>query len=394
MPKQKKKLTDVKPRETSGRDTILRFDYQFRRTAEASLRLLEEKNLERVFCDYQDDYVLKVWENDNAVYMFHQVKTKKNDGDQWDQKEIFGLNQKKKSKTGEGKSSIAGKLFCHHIEFGTSCKSVHIVTNAHFQEDIDQLLKDSLSAKSKKALENSNTLSKKLFGFFATEFPNATETEIFEFLKKLDLKPNSGKLHDPDGDEEHLYLKRIYDYSEVEINQSQASRIASSLVMLVKKKSIAEIRPTVSEKDLEKFASIELSDVLQVLSISQAAYNELKSGGDIRALRNASILQRLLKRSGANEEMIVSACKAKVAWDNWIRQHRHAITELDFFTLQNRAYDLLKGHLSAQISFTAVVTQLDQVTTEFQGKLPSGISLNNGIVFGLFWSLAVQEELQ
>lgn len=76
------KISSKKPRETAGRDTILRFDYQFRRTAEASLQLLENGNLERVFCDLHDDYVLKIWENEKALFLFHQVKTKKKDGDQ------------------------------------------------------------------------------------------------------------------------------------------------------------------------------------------------------------------------------------------------------------------------------------------------------------------------
>ena len=390
----KKRLSDSPPRETAGRDTILRFDYQFRKTAEASLRLLEEKDLERVFCDYHDDYVLKVWENKTAVFMFHQVKTKGKEAEQWTRKEIFGIGERMKSKAGEGKSSIAGKLFFHHISFGPNCKSVHIVTNAHFKEEIDALVQDVRSAKVAQDLHSKNDFSKKIFEFFATEFENTTEDGIFDFLKKLEVRSNSGKLHDPNGDEEAIYLKRIYDYSEISLAQSQAKKIGQSLLSLVKKKSIAEIPGNVTEADLEKYASIELSDVLQVLSISQAAYKELKAGGDPKALRNASILQRLLKRSGANETMTVSACKAKVGWENWIRQYRHAMTETDFFTLQAKVSDALKMHVRGNLTLPDLSTRLNSITGEFQGKLPSGIALNVDLIFGLFWSLAVMEELQ
>lgn len=389
----KKKLTDLSPREVAGRDTILRYNYQFRRTAEASLQLLEDKNLERVFCDYHDDYVLKILEGERSVFIFHQVKSKKKESDQWDRKEVFGLG-KTKNKAGDGKDSIAGKLFLHHIEFGPNCKSVQIISNVFFKEEIDTLIEDVLAAKLPDDLKKESVLSKRIFDFFGTEFDSISEADIFDFLKKFEVKGGRGKLVDAEREDDSLFLKRIYDYSEIPLDQSQAKKIGESLVSLAQSKSMAEIPPNVTEKDLEKYASIELSDVIKILSISQAAYDELKNGGDVKALRTASILKRLLDRSKATELMIVSACKSKVAWENWHRQHRHAMTDTDYSTLQLKVSQALDSHVRARISLEDLGSHLNQIANEFQGKLPSGITLNVDLVFGLFWSLAVMEELK
>ncbi len=390
----KKKASEVVPREVAGRDVILRFDYQFRRTAEACLQLLEDKNLERVFCDYHDDYVLKVWEGEDALFLFHQVKTKKKDSEQWTRKEVFGVGTKKAGQliAGDGKGSIAGKLFYHHLEFGPNCRSVHIVTNAHFKEEIEEVITAAAAASTPKELSSSTKLSDLVLSFFATEF-GATPDDVLTFFKKFELRADAGKLKDPNNDEHGLYLKRIYDYSEVELNQSQASRIAASLITLIKNKSVTEIPPNVSEQELEKFASVEQSDVIKVLSISQAAFDELKAGGDPKALRNASILQRLLKRSGANEDMIVSACRAKVAWDNWIRKHRHDISQADLMVLQLTVGNSLQQFVSGNLTVKNLAKQLQDTADEFQGKLPFGITLTSDLLFGLFWYLATVEEI-
>lgn len=385
------KISSKKPRETAGRDTILRFDYQFRRTAEASLQLLENGNLERVFCDLHDDYVLKIWENEKALFLFHQVKTKKKDGDRWEQKEIFGTSVKSKAKNGAAKDSIAGKLFFHHLEFGENCKSVHIVTNAHFKDEIEEITKlISTSKKTDEAEKDKQT--KKILDSFAADFSSTTDV-VYEFLKKLELKANAGKLTDIQSDEHGLYLKRIYDYSEVSLDQSQAKKIAEALLTLVKQKSMQEIPASVTERDLEKYSSVELSDVLKILSISEAAYLELKNGGDLKALKTVSVLQRLLKRSKANEDMIISACKAKVQWDNWIREYRHAITHTDFLTLQTSAQQSLNQYANSEITLAELGKQIESISAQFQGKLQAGITLNPDLIFGLIWSIAVTMEI-
>lgn len=72
------KLHDVAPRETAGRDTILRYTYQFRAAGHACLQILEDNEIDFVYCDYHDDYVVRRSKDGVQTYQFHQVKTKKN----------------------------------------------------------------------------------------------------------------------------------------------------------------------------------------------------------------------------------------------------------------------------------------------------------------------------
>lgn len=50
------KLDEVEPRENIGRETIARYQAQFRGAAFECLSLLKDEALDRVYCDYQDEY--------------------------------------------------------------------------------------------------------------------------------------------------------------------------------------------------------------------------------------------------------------------------------------------------------------------------------------------------
>ena len=265
----KQKLTDKNPRENSGRDVIRRFNYQFRKTAEASLAILEGNGLERVFCDYQDDYVLKVVEDEKAVFLFHQVKTKKNESELWGRNDLFGIAEKGKNKVkkGKGKKSFVGKLFHHHLNFGPACKSVHLITNALFKDELEQLKRDVSKSDTIEQFKKENQLGAQIIDFFETEFKDARPETIYEFLEKLNLEPSAGELNPIPGNQEALYLRRIYDYTEVDLYQSEADRIAASLYEIIRQKSIADIPENVTEEELNKYASVDFWDVFSVLSI-------------------------------------------------------------------------------------------------------------------------------
>ena len=47
------------PRETVGRDTMVRFRMQFQAAAFAALEILSGKEVDRVYCDYHDDFVVR-----------------------------------------------------------------------------------------------------------------------------------------------------------------------------------------------------------------------------------------------------------------------------------------------------------------------------------------------
>lgn len=84
-------LHEIPPREVAGRDTVARFQAQFRGAAVACLRILDQKGPDRVYCDFQDDFVTREQVDGLPVYHFIQVKTKAARKYQWTRSDLFGL---------------------------------------------------------------------------------------------------------------------------------------------------------------------------------------------------------------------------------------------------------------------------------------------------------------
>ncbi|WP_228476996.1 dsDNA nuclease domain-containing protein [Pseudomonas aeruginosa] len=93
------KLHEVKARELNGRDTIHRFKAQFKAASLECLALLEDGAIERVFCDYHEDYVVKFVDDGEIYYRFVQVKTKTKQNHLYNILEIFGIKKTKKTAT-------------------------------------------------------------------------------------------------------------------------------------------------------------------------------------------------------------------------------------------------------------------------------------------------------
>src|SRR6185295_16849069 len=81
------------PRETAGRETVLRFRMQFQAAAYAALEILVGGEVDRVYCDYQDDFVVRRSVAGVVEYHFFQVKTKGKANQQWDVAEVFALKK-------------------------------------------------------------------------------------------------------------------------------------------------------------------------------------------------------------------------------------------------------------------------------------------------------------
>jgi len=69
-------LHQIQPREQSGRDTFARYRAQVRAAGIACLYILERKEIDSVYCDYHDDFVIRKTVNGEVKYLFFQVKTK------------------------------------------------------------------------------------------------------------------------------------------------------------------------------------------------------------------------------------------------------------------------------------------------------------------------------
>ncbi|MBI2308587.1 MAG: DUF4297 domain-containing protein [Rhodocyclales bacterium] len=320
-----KLLHEVEPREAAGREAIARFAAQFRAAAYMSLGILENGEIDCVFCDYHDDYVVRRRGNLVPLYDFYQVKTKGKSNYQWTQQDVFKIPRKGSPDFQEISDSFAGKLLIHTVRFGASCRSVVLQTNIQFHDqacEIGDALRDGKSDH-----KYASTFFKK-FGEIFLEGAELDESAIRSSLSKFRLEPGSA-IADPAGDNFLALAKdAVYRFSEVELSYQEFVEIAEKLLALVQRKSLRKIGE-VDEASLVDAAGVTIYDLLDILAISRAGYESLVNGGDVTALRTASILHRKLKGAGVSEETIDYLCRQKVLWDEWLRAKRHIIPEFD-----------------------------------------------------------------
>ena len=381
-------IHDKAPRETAGRITVSRFRMQFQAAAYAALEILSGKDVDRVYCDYQDDFVVRRIVDGVVEYHFFQVKTKGRANQQWKVAEVFSIKQTGSLDTEEKleaiRQSMAGKLFVHTVEFGEQCRKVTILSNVHFDEGVHNAVED-LSAGSS---------SKKYIHQFIEKFAEivspgkAMSAEDIEAARKK-LTLHGGVTYIGDTLEEFSIAAHnaIWKHSEIELHKHEVDEIANSLVTLVTKKSCAPISG-LSKADIDLATSVGLDDLLKVLSISTQVYQNLLAGGDPAAIKAASILQRKLTEAGASDSMIEAASQAKVAWDDWARSARHTFPDFSF----NVLLDEIDKKCKTWLLSGGVLADLEQFV---QGILDSNLgkkfsTLNTDLVFGGFCASIVR----
>jgi len=320
------KLHEVEPRENVGRETIARYQAQFRGAAFECLSLLGNDALDRVYCDYQDDFVSRLNIDGSHVYNFFQVKTKGKLNYQWSVNDILGMRKgAKKCDPTKFSDSYIGKLLIHTIRFENSCGKVVFLTNVHLNDDLEEL-RDSIEGDSdniyyKLLLENFNDA-------LCPEAP-IEDKKIIDRIKKLQLKSNISYLNPHDNNFFSEARETIYQYSEIDLQRSECEEILNSLISLVERKSFGKLLAEIGEEDLDDIAGVSLAEMLDILSLSKEAYQILKDGGDSKAIKSVSIIHRLMSKSGASERMIEYVSDCKVRWDIWFRDKRHTIPEFD-----------------------------------------------------------------
>ncbi|EIT9566502.1 hypothetical protein L3W31_004736 [Escherichia coli] len=115
-------------------------------------------------------------------------------------------------------------------------------------------------------------------------------------------------------------------------SHTEAKEILFSLLALVNSKSSVKINDCSSE-NIKKLAGIDINDLLDVLSISKRAYYDFLDNGDEHALKSASVIERLLRKAGANDMEVDFFTRCKIKWDQWLRNNRHIIPEFDYITI-------------------------------------------------------------
>lgn len=381
-------IHDKAPRETIGRDTTVRFRMQFQAAAYATLEILSGNEVDRVYCDYHDDFVVRRNVCGSIEYHFFQVKTKGKANQQWKVDEIFSLKKTGDLDTEEKqkaiRDSIAGKLFIHTIVFGEQCREVTLLSNVHFHDDVYEVV-DHLKAgaSSRKYIKQ---FIEKFGDIFSPGVPLTAEQ--FEAAKsKLSLMPNVQHIGDTLEAFADAARSAIWKHSEIDLHRHEVDEIANSLVSLVESKSCAPIQG-LSKADIDLVTGVGLEDLLKVLSISTEVYKNLLAGDDPAVIKAASILQRQLKAAGASDGMIETASREKVSWDVWLRTARHTFPDFDLDVLLDDIDSKCKAWLLSGGRLADLRGLIDGVHNSSLCKRFS--SLDTNLLFGGFCASIVR----
>lgn len=360
-------LHDKAPRETVGRETTNRFRMQFQAAAFAALEILSGKGVDRVYCDYHDDFVVRRNVDGSVEYHFFQVKTKGRANQQWKVDEVFSLKKTGKLDTEEKlaaiRDSIAGKLFVHTIEFGEECREVTVLSNVHFQDDVFKVQEHLRAGASDRSYITQ--FIEKFGEIFSPDKP-LSEDQIKAARAKLTLVQVSymGETLEQFAD---AARNAIWKHSEIDLHKHEVDEIANSLVALVEAKSCEPISGLTKDK-IDVVAGVGIDDLLKVLSISTTVYRNLLSGDDPAAIKTASILQRELKAAGAPESMIEAASRAKVSWDVWLRTARHTYPEFDLELLLNEIDAKCRAWIVSSGALGQLREKIDEILGSALGK--------------------------
>lgn len=342
-------LDTKKAREQNGRDSFSRYRAQVRSAAVASLSILEGANVDRVYCDLHDDFVIRKKDKDGFSYIFYQVKTKGKQNHNWTINEVFGLNTRLKDQTKQSsdsiKDSFIGKLLLHTVVFDEHCNSVIFQTNVNNSDEVDELLTDIESGAF--ASKFSKVILERFTECFGDDCITYSPEEAKSKLSKLSFESDVSFLKDGDNYFELIVKEKIYQFSEIDLERAEFREILLRLLDLVERKSSGVIK-TWDAESIESCAGISIDDLLTILSISKDAYHSLLKGGDSSAIKSASMIQRALKAGGADTSMVMYCSKCKTDWDLWFRNARHVIQELDLLSISERVGTTLKNTVDLQ----------------------------------------------
>lgn len=373
-----------KPREQNGRDSFSRYKAQTRSAAIASLSILENNQVDWVYCDFHDDFVVRMKDDIGINYIFYQVKTRGKQNKNWTINEIIGINSKKtvdKQDLKKIKDSFIGKLLLHTIVFGEFCNSVIFQTNINNADDVESFFEDIRD----NIFENKNVkiLIDRFNEIYQDEINEKFEIDnIKEKLKKLSTDTDVEYLKENKDNFEPLVRSNIYKFSEIDLTQAECKEIIMKLLDLVEEKSSGVIKE-ITKETIDHFAGISILDLLEILSITFDAYQSLLISEDSNAIKSASIIQRTLASSGAGKETIAYCSRCKSEWDVWLRTARHNVSEFDLEMVTNSIRGILNNSISFGniLEFSALKGPIKKYYTELLSE-ESTYGLSESLILG------------
>jgi Cap4 dsDNA endonuclease len=387
------RLGQIEPRERAGAQTGRKYEYQYERTALAALALLADgpKHV-CVYCDWHDDYVVEIGDPPTR-YVFHQVKGRKSSQGPWTFGEFFGVAMKK-AKTASKKaatvktSAVVPLMLLHHTNFSDTCAGLAFVTNAGLDPTLSGFLETISRSDTEAGLPEGARIA---FDYIARAYTAAappmapSATDLFTWLRGLKVHTDQGQLEDTDAALLEL-ADVVVEYSEIDLLQRQAKQIAREIVNRVRGKvaHCTTVVPT-SDEQLRHDKGIVITELLNVLSLSAQAYEELKAGAGRDTVKTLSRLQRFCVKHGM-EEFLVSICEFKASWDTWRTIERHFLKSTDYVLLEGKAHEVLR----ARLPIDRIVGEAKDICTQFAGLTVTPLSPEH--VMGLIFSLAAQSE--
>ncbi len=386
--RQVKKIEIIQPAEDVGRDTLSRYDMQFQAAAFAALQVLEGQGVDCVFCDYHDDFVVRKVVGGKTTYHFFQVKTKGKLNHQWSLNEVFALKLKGQKPDSDSfkkiQQSFGGRLLVHGIVFDEACVEATLLSNVHFKDDVVETvsqLRDKLPES-----KSAKFLSEHFSAIFEIS-PVLSDEKSRELLSKISLMPSVNYI-DQEGERFAVETRSaIYKYSEIDLTFFETKELSNGLIDLIFKKSKAPLQG-IAPDQIATRVGVGLDDLLEVLSISRAAYDALSKGEEPNILKQASAIHRWLKGSGAGDSMIEFASQQKVNWDLWMRSARHNYSLLDLNALLGSIDSLYQIWVQTGAGFEL----LNQLLEELEGKplLQRFNGLSRELLFGAVASVVVK----
>ncbi|MCT6700344.1 DUF4297 domain-containing protein [Rheinheimera sp. 4Y26] len=335
-------LETVQPREQSGRDSFARYKAQVRSAAIAALQILSGTDVDRVYCDLHDDVVVRKKDGAGLTYIFYQVKTRAKQNKNWTLAEVFGIKPTQKTQCKVAiRNSFVGKMLLHTVVFDDHCNAVVFQTNIHNDDQIDELLSDIEEG------TFANKFTQELLARFNELYPDEinnplTESEIKARLSKLVFENDVHYLKEDPSHFGPAVRETIYEYSEIDLQHHESTDIIIKLLDLISNKSAGVIIPFTVDS-IEKSAAVSIDDLLPLLSISKEAYEQILQGGDPKAIKSTSIIQRTLLAAGASLEDVTFCSKCKTEWDVWYRNNRHPLREMDLRVIIGKVREVLKN---------------------------------------------------
>jgi hypothetical protein len=387
------KLFEIEPREQIGAQTGVLYEYQYHQAAAGALKLLDQsENALWIYCEWHDDYVIEGHTND--LYTFYQVKTRS--GGPWTVGEFFGLG-KLNNKTGiralsTRQSCVFSNLWDHTHKFGVRCNGFIFLSDTSLDPELQSLLDECKTVDTSDQLStDSQRLFQSILPPLAKRDRTVTAASLFVFMRKLRAEIGVGTVRNID-DAKLIIADRIISCSEVDLAWSEGRRIGNDLVAIVRSRSHLVLRDLPSTaQQLRSSKAISITDLLKLLSLSEAGYRMLNEGaGD--AVKTLSRLHRFCQKRGIAEELIPQLCEFKTTWSSWWLRHSDLLNKTDFIVFKADCIQLLKVHSTGNMGLEELGRQAKVIAAKYNLVLNPIDPLTEECVFGFLISLAVDAE--